>query len=378
MHFDKTEVVFRFAPERGYAVHRQPGVFQGLAHRDAVGVLLLQPLRVEVAHQRARAQKGSLVTLAFFFGEAHHFEVERQAFAGSFEFPHAGHGHKDAKPAIVFARVANRVVMAAGKQGARAGFFSVLGVVTANHIADRVYRNLVEATLQHTRLDLRRAGAVRVGQVGDGELAFFGVTGVGVDAQLLMPVPHLVAQFRRYAELVVQANFDDAVDVAQALLQLETGVVEQPAFERGQDFLLGQAQPARTAHGQDKREAELGRVGRIQARNVFKLLLCALGQPGFALFGAGLRGQRVAHHGFAGQLRVRADQGQLRVVSGCLQHLRHGVFEMRQRAKRPLAECLPGDPGRMLVQAGQHATGLRQCGVIELLQRNGHGCESPV
>jgi hypothetical protein len=69
---------------------------------------------------------------------------------------------------------------------------------------------------------------VRVGEVGDGELALLGVAGVAVAAQLLLPVPHEVAQRRLDAELVVQAQLHDAVDVAQRLGPLEVGEVLQP------------------------------------------------------------------------------------------------------------------------------------------------------
>jgi hypothetical protein len=69
---------------------------------------------------------------------------------------------------------------------------------------------------------LLRAGAVGVGQVGDGELAFLGVARVAV--LLRLPAsPRPVAQRGRDAELVVQADLHDAVDVAQALLQFEVG-----------------------------------------------------------------------------------------------------------------------------------------------------------
>ena len=49
----------------------RPGVLHRLAHGDAVGVLLVQPLRVEVPDQRARSEEGGLVALAFLFGKAH-------------------------------------------------------------------------------------------------------------------------------------------------------------------------------------------------------------------------------------------------------------------------------------------------------------------
>ena len=46
--------------------------------RDAIGVKLIEPARVELPHQRAGAQKGGLVALAFFFGKGHDLQVKRQ------------------------------------------------------------------------------------------------------------------------------------------------------------------------------------------------------------------------------------------------------------------------------------------------------------
>ena len=79
---------------------------------------------------------------------------------------------------------------------------------------------------------------MRVGQVGDGELAVFGKAGVAVQRQLFMPVPHVVAQHRLGAELVGQANFGNAVDVAQRLGALEIRVVGEPPRKGVDDLLL--------------------------------------------------------------------------------------------------------------------------------------------
>jgi hypothetical protein len=53
---------------------------------------LLEPGRVEVARQRARAQEGGLVALAFLLGEAHHLDAEGQPPAGAVQFAHAAIG----------------------------------------------------------------------------------------------------------------------------------------------------------------------------------------------------------------------------------------------------------------------------------------------
>ena len=167
----------------------------GLAHRDAVSVFLQKPLGFEVTHQGARAQKRRLVTLPFFFCETHHFDVKGQALTCCFEGLHTGHRHKNPQPTIVFATVAHGVVMAAGEQGfcaARARRREVL----ADDIADGIDLHVIKTTGQHLDADLRGAGAVRVGEVGDGELALFCKARVAVDTQCFLPVPHLVAPSR--------------------------------------------------------------------------------------------------------------------------------------------------------------------------------------
>ena len=45
------------------------------------------------------------------------------------------------------------------------------------------------------------------------------------------------------AELVIQAELGNAVNVAQALGELEVGVVIQPPLEGGDDLRLGQTRP---------------------------------------------------------------------------------------------------------------------------------------
>ena len=102
------------------------------------------------------------------------------------------------------------------------------GVVAAHHVAHGVGIHLVKATLAHGLRDALGAGAVRVGQVSDGELAFVGIARVAEGAEFFLPVPQLVAQHRLVAELVVQPDLCNAVDVAQALLALKLRVAVQP------------------------------------------------------------------------------------------------------------------------------------------------------
>ena len=200
-------------------------MLHGLAHGDAVGVFLFQPFGLEVADQRARAQKSGLVALAFFFGKGDYFKVKGQAFALAVQLAHTGHGREDAQASVILAAVAHGVVVRAGHQGFGLGR---CGAVNADHVAHRVNRHLVKAAVAHAVHDGLRAGAVRVGQVGDSELAFIGVARVAEGAEFFLPVPQLVAQHRLVAELVVQPDLGNAVDVAQALLPLKLRVAVQP------------------------------------------------------------------------------------------------------------------------------------------------------
>jgi hypothetical protein len=109
-----------------------------------------------VPGQRARAQEGGLVALAFLLGESHHLDAERQAAAGAVQLAHAGHGHQDAQPAVVLAAVAHGVVVAAGQQapGGR-----VAAVVDADHVADGIDADLVETAVGRIQCASCRAQA---------------------------------------------------------------------------------------------------------------------------------------------------------------------------------------------------------------------------
>jgi hypothetical protein len=146
----------------------------------------------------------------------------------------------------------------------------------------------------------------------------------------------------------------------------------QATLEGLDDLLLVQPQAARTTHGQNEGPAELGVVVGIELLDAGELRRGAIGQTCPGLFVGGFRGERLAHHGLAGQFGVGADQAQLRVAASCLQYLRHGVLEMGQRAEGPLCEGALGDPVRVFVQAGQQTRRVRLGGVIELVQGQGH------
>ncbi len=174
--------------------------------------------------------------------------------------------------------------MTARHQGLDAGPVSrAKGLVAAHHVADGVYLHFVKAAVAHIARNALGAGTVRIGQVSDRELAFFGITGVAVLCQLFLPVPDQVAQRGFGAEPVVQANLGDAVDVAQGLGQFEVGVVVQPAREGLDDFLLCKAGATRAAHGQNEGKAEPGVVAGVELLDSRELVRAAICQAGLVL-----------------------------------------------------------------------------------------------
>ena len=165
-----------------------------LAQRDLVGIFLIEPCRVELTDQRARPEKRRLVALSFFLREADHLDAERQSLATPMQFTHAHHRHEDAQPPIVFAAVANGVVMRPGEQ---AFDTSVDAEIHPHHIPDRVDPDLIEPAFVHPQHDLPRARAMRIGEVSDGELPRFCISRVAVLRQRFGPIPHLIAQIGR-------------------------------------------------------------------------------------------------------------------------------------------------------------------------------------
>ena len=73
------------------------------------------------------------------------------------------------------------------------------------------------------------------------------------------------------AKFVIQANFGNAMNIAQALCQLEIGVVAQAALKRGNDLCLVQPHTAWSTHCQNKREAEFLVVAGVEVLNLCKL-----------------------------------------------------------------------------------------------------------
>jgi hypothetical protein len=128
--------------------------------------------------------------------------------------------------------------VAAGQQPLRA-LALALAPVAAHHIAHGVDLGAVETAGQHPALQVRGAGAVRRRGVGDGQV----LGRVAVARQLLGPVPDLLALGEGLAQRVGQAQLGNAVDLAQALLELAVRVRVQAALE-GFDDLRAASDPS--------------------------------------------------------------------------------------------------------------------------------------
>gem|GEM_PF-7004971 len=218
------------------------------------------------------------------------------------------------------------------------------------------------------------AGLVGLGQIGHRELAQRLVARIGVAGQCLHAVPGRLAERRLDAELVLQADLGDAMDVAQRFVELEVRQVAQPAGEGLDDGLLAQAVAARTPHGQDEGETEAAVVVGVELLDAVELLGRAGREPGLALFVRGFGGQRAGHHGLSGQFRVGADERQLRLARGLGHRSRQRMLELRQAAERPLAQRGLGDPGRVFVEAVEPGCGVLGWQAVEQIQcERGHG-----
>ena len=125
---------------------------------------------------------------------------------------------------------------------------------------------------------------------------------------------------------VVQANLNNAVNVAQALGQFKVGVTLQTALKGGHDLVFVQAHTARTPHCQNKRPAKFLVVSSVECMNLGELFCGAICEARFGLFVGRFSGQLFAHHGLAGQFWVRTNQANLCILARIVQHLRHAVF----------------------------------------------------
>ncbi len=382
VHFHKAQVVGRVASRLGDAAGIQAGLVQGVGQAHALGIGLLQPGALEMAGEGARTQERGGKALAFFLGEGHDLQRKGQAPPLLVQLAHHRQRHEDAQAAVQSPGVAHRVVVAAREQGFRcywgvapvfAGSVAITFIAT-HDVAHSVLVDVVAAAVVHGLGDLGGAGAVGVAEVGDGELPRLGVGWFGVRSQAGQRVPNPIASFGLLAQFVGQADFGDAVDIAQALGALGIGVVVQASLKRGQDVGFGQARAPWAAYGQDEGVAKALLVGGIECLQPLELIGRAARQPGAGLLVGGGGRQAVVDHGLSRQLRVGPDQGQLLGGRRRVHHQGAGVLELGGTGKRALGQGALHDPGGVFVQAVEQGQRFVPRGLVDVRQgAGGHG-----
>ena len=176
-----------------------------------------------------------------------------------------------------------------------------------------------------------------IGQVGDGEQAALGVAGVAVRAQLLMPVPDVLAQRGAVAEGVAQSQFGVAMERDQRLFPFDVDRMVQATREAGDGLARVQfAAPC---------------VVRRQHGIVAMALAIGGGQSGQLVSFGG----RVALGERAG---AGVDQRRQHLAARAVDSAAQGLLELGQRGEGAFVQRPGRDPGRAQVQSGQHAGGV--------------------
>src|SRR6202165_4220933 len=109
----------------------------------------------------------------------------------------------------------------------------------------------------------------------------------------------------------LQAQPRDARDLLQRFLELGGAIALEALGEAGDDRC-----PVETLDRDDERKSEPGVIGAIELLQPRELLGRALGEAGAGLLGVRIGRQLAADRRLAGQLRMRADERELRVF-GC-------------------------------------------------------------
>ena len=266
--------------------------------------------------------------------------------------------------------IANGVVVAPGEEVLGA---LLSGVVATDNVANGIDKNLVKSSALHCVLKICATSQMSFCEVGHGQLTILFESRIAVLRQVFLPVPNLLALCGEDGRFVVQANFNDAVNVAQTFLQFKIGMAMQASLKSSDDLMLVESCTPWAAHRQNKGPAKFLLVGCIQGLNFFELVRRAFCQARFALFVGRFGGQFIAHHGFASQLGVSANQTNLGLSACILQHLGHAVFQVCPRCKGSMFESAFGNPGGMFVEAIQELNGLLRGRCIQLFKSQCHG-----
>ena len=156
-------------------------------------------------------------------------------------------------------------------------------IIATHHITQHIDFHRIKAAFTHTLRKLLRAGFVRIGHVGHGELAKFLEARITVNAERFMPIPQFITQLGLLTKLIVQTNLCNAMNIAQALMQLKIWMSTQSTLKCCDDLLARKPRAAWPAHSEDEGPTEFIVVVGVELLELFKLLRRAIGQARFAL-----------------------------------------------------------------------------------------------
>ncbi len=154
------------------------------------------------------------------------------------------------------------------------------------------------------------------------------------------------AELKVAAELAVDAQFGDALDLAQAFGHFVAALLLHAPRKRGDDVLARQTVAVRALDGEDEGKAEFGVVVGVEALQRGEFLGAAQVQAGFGLFVARFRGQFAGDRRLAGQLGVGADQAELFVDGGGVDVRLQRLFQRGGAGEGPRRPGAFGYPGR--------------------------------
>ena len=149
-------------------------------------------------------------------------------------------------------------------------------VVTPHHVAHRINCNLVKASRLHGLLNAGTASQMGLCEVCHGKLTVIFEAWIAVLGQCFVPVPNFIALCRVTTSFVIEANFNNAVNVAQTFRQFEIGMTFQAALKGGHDLVLVQTQASWPAHSQNKGPSKFLLVSCIEGMDLFKLFWRAI------------------------------------------------------------------------------------------------------
>ena len=111
-------------------------------------------------------------------------------------------------------------------------------MIPSHHVANGIDIDFVKSGRLHGLLNAGAASQMCLCEIGHSQLPIFFEARIAELRQIFVPIPHLMAKGGFGSCFVVEPNFDNAVNVAQTLLQLKIGMTVQASFKGGNDLMF--------------------------------------------------------------------------------------------------------------------------------------------